>query len=210
MTANEMAFERDYWGDCTNTIVEENRQYVYARLMGLRREHWSFRVFGASILDIGGGPVSMLLKCHDAGPSFVVDPLLDDYPEHIDMSYDPAYPKWVTGRYHEKGITVVRSRGEDLTPDIGEPDAFDECWIYNCLQHVDDPALVLKNALTVCRKLRIFEWVNQPISEGHPQALTCEKLDTWIDTVHTSDVVPLSYECCAGDAYVAVAMGRAK
>lgn len=197
MTANEKDFELGFWGDCTNTYVEETKQWVYARLMGIRREHWSLRVFGASIIDIGGGPVSMLLKCHDLGPACVVDPLLG-------YGHSPHYPTWIMDRYNEKGISVDCRRGEDLT----YPHVFDEAWIYNVLQHTDDPALVVKNALAVCRRLRIFEWVNVPPCEGHPHMLTEFGLNDWLGT--SGNVVPLSYEGCFGDAYINVVEGHAK
>ena len=207
MTANEKEFELGFWGDCTNTYCEETKQWVYARLMGIRREHWSLRVFGASIIDIGGGPVSMLLKCHDLGQSCVADPLLPDVSSHIYASErEDAYPLWIMARYESKGIRWLPSHGEDLSPAIGE--VFDEAWIYNVLQHVDDPALVIKNALAVCRKLRIFEWVNVPACPGHPHELTEAKLNEWIGT--SGDVIPLSYDGCHGLAYVNVVDGHAR
>jgi len=193
MTANEKDYELGFWGDCTNTYCEETKQWVYARLMGIRREHWSLRVFGASIIDIGGGPVSMLLKCHDAGPSMVADPLASDYPH------------WTRDRYTTKGIAILPFRGEEL-PELGR--IFQEAWIYNVLQHTDDPALVVKNSLAVCRRLRIFEWVNVPTCEGHPYMLTEAGLNDWLGT--SGSVVPLSYEGCFGDAYVNVVEGHAR
>lgn len=195
MTANEKDYELSFWGDCTNTYVEETKQWVYARLMGIRREHWSLRVYGASIIDIGGGPVSMLLKCHDLGRAMIVDPLIADY------------PSWVWHRYRQLGISLAHQRGEDIR-DGGDFASFDEAWIYNVLQHTDDPALVVKNALAVCRRLRIFEWVNVPPCEGHPHELTEVGLNDWLGT--SGNVVPLSYEGCFGDAYVNVVEGHAK
>ena len=197
MTANEKDFELGYWGNCCNTYAEETKQWVYARLMGIRREHWSLRVYGRSIIDIGGGPVSMLLKCHDIGfESVVLDPLID------------AYPRWIRERYEDaKGLSTMHARGEDIRPGEwfdGRP--FDEAWIYNVLQHTDDPALVVKNALAVCRQLRIFEWINEPPHEGHPHMLTEVGLNDWLGT--SGDVIPLSYEACHGLAYVNVVEGK--
>lgn len=208
MTANEREFELGFWGDCTNTFVEEQKQYVYARLMHIRREHYSFRVYGRSIIDIGGGPVSMLLKCHDLGDrAVVVDPLLPSVFSHQFHNEEvAAYPHWITERYESKGITWAPIRGEELSPAIGAP--FDEAWIYNVLQHTDDPALVVKNALAVCRRLRIFEWVNVPPCEGHPHMLTEVGLNDWLGM--SGDVIPLSYEACNGLAYVNVVEGKAR
>lgn len=192
--------EKGYWGNCTNTFAEETKQYVYARLMGIRREHYSFRVYGASIIDIGGGPTSMLLKCHDLGRhAVVVDPI--------------QYPQWTLQRYLTKGVMPITGPGEllpVLLQGLGALNAgvYDEAWIYNVLQHVDDPELVVRNALAVCKKLRIFDWINIPPYQGHPHMLLRDKLDQWLGT--KGDVVPLSYECCWGEGYCAVVEGKAK
>ncbi len=88
------------------------------------------------------------------------------------------------------------------------PAVYDEAWIYNVLQHTDDPSLIVKNALSVSRKLRIFEWINIPPCEGHPHMLTEAGLNDWCGS--SGDVVPLSYEGCHGLAYVNVVEGKAK
>ena len=56
-------FEKEYWGNCANTFDEDQKHYVYAKFMELPRMHYSFDAKGKRILDIGGGPSSMLLKC---------------------------------------------------------------------------------------------------------------------------------------------------
>lgn len=189
---NDLAFEAAYWGDCTNTFDEEQKHYVYARLMGLTRVGFSFDACGKSVLDIGGGPVSMLLKCTNRGPSIVADPLM------------MRYPKWVRERYNTAGIpTPCAYRGEDLVAAFGNSTQYDEVWIYNCLQHVDDPAKIIANARALAPVLRIFEWVNIPPHEGHPHMLTREKLDEWIDS--RGSVATLVGEGgCFGEAYFGV------
>ena len=70
----EHKFEKKYWGDCTNTFLEEQKHYVQARLMGIVAKNWSFDAGGKRILDIGGGPVSMLLKTYNLREGVVCDP----------------------------------------------------------------------------------------------------------------------------------------
>lgn len=177
-------FEKSFWGDCTNTIDEEQKQFVYASLMGLTREWNSFNVFGRKIADIGGGPVSMLLKSTQLGAgSAVVDPL--------------GYPDWVVARYATKGIEYVQMRGEDW-----QGEGFDEVWIYNCLQHVDDPGLIIRNALNAAPVLRIFEWIDFPAYEGHPQALTQEKMESWIG--QSGLTLRLSESGCHGNSFYGI------
>lgn len=181
---DEYEFEKDYWGDCCNTFDEDQKHYVYAKFMGLDREHFSFNVHDKKILDIGGGPSSMLLKCKNLIQGCVVDPI--------------PYPEWTTLRYKIKNIDVVVARGED----IDEPEKiWDEVWIYNCLQHTDDPKLIIENAKRVGKMLRIFEWIDVPPHDGHPIELTKEFLDSCIDLPDLSGTVTLAEQGCFGKAY---------
>jgi hypothetical protein len=176
-----MDFEKDYWGNCCNTFDEDQKHYVYARFMGLKRVGYSFDVGGARIIDIGGGPTSMLLKTINLAPrSLVVDPL--------------DYPVWTYDRYSTKGIDSMICRGEDIYEE-----GYDEAWIYNCLQHTDDPELIIQNALRAAKTLRIFEWVDILPHEGHPIELTKEKLDRWIGK--EGQTIQLGESGCFGKAY---------
>jgi hypothetical protein len=178
---SDYTFESQYWGDCCNTFDEDQKHYVYARYMGLKRVGYSFDVSGALIVDIGGGPTSMLLKTINlCRGSLVVDPL--------------QYPSWTYKRYDAKGIASRIGRGEDMF-DTG----YDEAWIYNCLQHTDDPELIIENALKSAKTLRIFEWVNVPPHDGHPIELTKLRLDAWIGKV--GQTIQLAESGCFGRAY---------
>lgn len=179
MTA--LSYELAFWNDCLDTLEEENKQRVYARLMGIEG---SLR--GRSVVDIGGGPVSMLLKCRDRGECAVVDPLIGDF------------PIWVRGRYREAGIAPINVYGEDL--ELGN--TYDEAWIYNVLQHVKDPELVIKRARASAGLLRIFEWINIPAYEGHPHELYATDLDKWCGG--KGMVLQLNETGCVGTAYVGV------
>ena len=155
--------ENDWWGDCGNTWHEEQKQFAYAPRMGLRPE-WSvahppqFDVGGRSVIDIGGGPVSILLKCVNKGRAVVADP--------------GEFPQWTLDRYLACGIEYWRTNGEDI-----EGYSFDEAWIYNVLQHVTDPAKVIAAARACAKTVRIFEWIDIPPYEGHPHMLTRQELE---------------------------------
>jgi hypothetical protein len=163
---DDQKFERDWHGDCVGTEFGERlKQTVYARKMGLRFEHDGKSPFvidcgGKSVADIGGGPYSMLLFCRNA-KGIVVDPC--------------EYPDWVYERYEEAGIAWTQQIGEDaLFP------YRDEAWIYNCLQHTQDPEKVIANSKRASKLIRIFEWINTGISPGHPHNLTADQLDEWL------------------------------
>ena len=157
-------FELNHWGDCCDTFIEESKQIKYAEMLS-ESETFLFHQSARSVIDIGGGPVSMLLKRKNFLPSVVVDPL--------------SYPKWTRDRYDSKAIEVWQVRGEDIDkiPDIRK---FDEVWIYNCLQHTDNPEKIIQNAKQKARVLRIWEWINQPARLGHPQELKSDLLEKWI------------------------------
>jgi len=155
-------FEADYWGNCCNSLDEEIKQFFYAKLMSIDKySPFSFSVNGKKILDIGGGPVSLLLKCHDHGGSKVVDPI--------------KYPKWTIDRYAANNIEYDQKPGEDV-----DEEGYDEVWIYNCLQHVIDPEKIINNAKKAAPVIRIFEWIDIPAHEGHPHELKEDKLNKWL------------------------------
>lgn len=165
--------------DFINSFDEEQKHYVYARFMGLTLDRYSFDVGGKRIVDIGGGPTSMLLKTTNLRAGTVVDPKCDTFPD------------WVKLRYEAKSVSLISFKAEDVdTP----PLECDEVWIYNTLQYVDDPIKVVENALKIGKVVRVFEWLNG--------TLTKEFLDAALQT--QGSVVELAESGCYGPAYYAV------
>ncbi|NBU70550.1 MAG: hypothetical protein EBS53_03740 [Bacteroidetes bacterium] len=154
-------FESEFWGDCCNTFGEDQKHYIYGNLMGLTGSYFSYDAAGKRILDIGGGPSSILLKTVNLKEGKVCDPI--------------KYPDWTVQRYASKNISVQVIRGEDINEK-----GWDEVWLYNVLQHTDDPERIVQNAKKAASILRIFEWVDIPAHTGHPQMLTQENLDKWV------------------------------
>ena len=184
--------EKGWWDTCANTYWEETKQFVYARLMGImfqadERGPYFIDLHDKDILDIGGGPVSLLLKASKNSRRTVADPC--------------DYPAWVGERYKAQGIDYNQIKGEDvdtITKDV----KYDEVWIYNCLQHVDDPEKIIQNAKNALKSggvLRIFEWINMPTNTAHPHSLTKESLDAWIG--QSGGTASLSESGCFGEVY---------
>lgn len=167
-------FESDYWGNCVNTIDEDLKQFLYAKAMGIPKYNgFEFSVGGKKILDIGGGPTSLLLKTRDHGGSKVVDPI--------------KYPQWTVDRYASHNIKYDQKTGEEVNET-----GYDEVWIYNCLQHVIDPKLIIENAKKAAPVLRIFEWIDIPAHEGHPHELKEDLLNEWIGGRGSTSYITLS------------------
>jgi len=181
--SDDYEFEKAYWGNCCNTFDEDQKHYVYANLMGLKRTHYSFDVGNKTILDIGSGPTSMLLKTVNLKAGRVVDPI--------------AYPQWTRDRYAMKNIDVLVDLGENV-----DESGWDEVWIYNCLQHAEDPERIIANARRAGKVLRFFEWIDIPAHDGHPWMLTEELLNQWIGA--KGGTCQLAQSGCYGRAYYGV------
>lgn len=168
--ADVQGFEADWWGDCANTLGEELKQVrAYAPVMGMAPRPWRggnhwpvWNLDGKSVLDVGGGPVSMLLKCVNVGEgSTVLDPC--------------AYPAWTTERYAVHGVRVVSMPAEDF-----DGQDFDEAWLYNVLAHTLDPEAIVRMMRRAANTAHVFEWVDIPAHPGHPQELKADKLADWL------------------------------
>ena len=160
-------WEGDWWDTCQNTYFEQQKQLIYAEKMGLTRSStpktpYNFNLQGKSILDIGGGPTSLLLKCYN-GKGKVIDPL--------------KFPDWVAQRYKTAGIEYEQKKGEELSLDK----FYDIIFIYNVLQHCENPELIIDNARIVGKEIRIFEYINTSPNIGHPQTLTEKNLNKLLE-----------------------------
>jgi len=160
-------WERNWWGNCANTFLEEQWQVKLLPYLGLQlQQDWQFQYIelgGRSVVDLGGGPVSLLLKARNGSRLTVVDPC--------------PYPDWVYGRYASAGIEVVRQQAELFRTD----QVYDEAWLYNVLQHTEDPAAICRTARSVARLIRVAEWIEtDPPNVGHPHVLDRDRLDEWL------------------------------
>ena len=117
---------------------------------------------------------------------------------------DPAtWPEWVASRYEACGIALVTCSFEDMGP-YASP-RFDEAWIYNVLQHVNDPALVITNARAVAHKIRVFDWIEVDPYPGHPHRLEKKQLDDWLGA--PGFVAQINENGAVGRAYYGVFQG---
>jgi hypothetical protein len=170
-------FDKDWWGNCVNTLGYEIKQVLFAQKIGLTRTEtrmspFVFDMSGASIIDIGGGPVSLLLKCINFTGT-VLDP-------------GSGYPRWVYDRYQSLGIDYTIEIGENLNSY-----GYDEAWIIDSLQHTINPELVLKNAKKAAKTVRVFEWINTVYSQASPHMLTENFLNNTLGVIGTTEYLNL-------------------
>jgi 2-polyprenyl-3-methyl-5-hydroxy-6-metoxy-1,4-benzoquinol methylase len=160
--------ERAFWDDCRNTFGEELKQQLYMRRMGFYplSSTYGFDMKGRSVLDVGGGPVSVLLKCINLNMN-------DD--THRAKVIDPCeYPEWVYARYRQAGIAYEHIPAEEMNES-----GWDVGLMYNCLQHVVDPKAIVRKLIAAARVVKIFEWIDVPPHPGHPHQLRAEDLERW-------------------------------
>jgi len=187
-------WEKEWHGNCVNSLNEELKQLVYAKRMGLKMTHnnktpYLFKLGGVSVMDIGGGPYSLLLKCEDFSRAIVIDPC--------------DYPEWVYDRYDSAGIISATLAGEEI--ENIDPDVYDEVWIYNVLQHTMSPEKIIQNARKYSKIVRLFEWIETGIAKGHPNDLHEEDLNKWLGGI--GKVEQLNEGGCVGKAYYGVFKG---
>lgn len=161
---DDQAWERHWHGDCIRSYGEETKQLDYAGKMGLKVEYDNYGPYidvqGKSVLDMGGGPYSLLLKTKGCTEAWVVDPGI--------------YPDWVMERYKTANIWYERVKGEDFKTDK----VFDEVWAYNLLQHTENPEQIVRNIRSCSKIIRVFDWL-EITGIGHPQNLTETKMNEW-------------------------------
>ncbi len=167
--AEAQAEEAGFWGDCGNTLGEELKQLTYAKYLGLEFFHdgnspYNLDFRGQPALDVGGGPVSLLLRAKRQ-------------PAELTVADPCGYPMWTLMRYHEAGVTYLRQRGEDL--DDLKPNHYGTVLMYNVLQHTEDPQKIFSNiyrALQAGGKFHFFDWIDTPTNTAHPVTLKLEDI----------------------------------
>lgn len=167
--AEAQAEEAGFWGDCANTLGEELKQLTYAKYLGLEFFHdgnspYNLDFKGQPALDVGGGPVSLLLRAKRQ-------------PAELAVADPCGYPMWTLMRYQEAGITYLRKRGEDLG-DL-QPNYYGTVLMYNVLQHTEDPEKIFSNiyrALKPGGSFHFFDWIDTPTNTAHPVTLKLEDM----------------------------------
>jgi len=192
MNQKQLEYQTQFWGDCINTYKEEEKHFVYGKLMGLQQSGDRFIIPNIRILDIGGGPVSLLLKCEGLSKGRVLDPI--------------DFPDWTKDRYKSRGIDVTVGTGEDHVFE-----GYDEVWIYNTLGFVDDPSKLVENAFKSANTVRVFEWITLDKDKVRNQFSEDELNELFAITESDNGrVVDLKQKGCHGTAYYGVFKGLGK
>lgn len=118
-----------------------------------------------SILDVGCGPESLALSFPwFTGQVTALDPL--------------RFSEEDEARYVDAGIERVVMPAEKFAPwESTDWRPWDEVWLYNCLQHTQDPLAVIETVKRCARRgVRVFEYTNSPTDAMHLHMLSADLL----------------------------------
>ncbi len=103
---------------------------------------------GKSVIEIGPGRIAALLFCDNHKLSYVLEPTEYDGIAHL---------------YDKENLLVIKKTAEEWDfPNV------DEIWLFNLLQHVQDPDLLIKKCKESAKVIRFFEPVDLPTNLEHP------------------------------------------
>lgn len=170
--------ESNFWQIYTCEVDTLKHQEQYMDALGIRDDYFhapdnSLNMSGLNVLDVGGGPSSILLRTnklrgnqHDGvNNGVVIDPLM--ITEHHKL------------RYNYYGIEFIQDQSENIDQYYSEKGYFDECFIYNCLQHVLDPIQILDKVTYISKRIRIAEPLNISTDSMHLHMFTKEYFDNY-------------------------------
>jgi 2-polyprenyl-3-methyl-5-hydroxy-6-metoxy-1,4-benzoquinol methylase len=164
---NAQAGELKYWQRPGCLWGEFDKQLCYFRHMKLWEDFglpdFELDMKGKSVLDIGCGPASGMLRMTNASRLTGVDP----------CEYGAAARR----RYKAFGIDYHVARAEDMES-LNLP-VHDLGLIYNVLQHPEDPAAIVRQAIKHCREIRLIEWQFVPQDNEHLWVLTPDLVLNW-------------------------------
>lgn len=133
--------------------IQEPVDMSYQHYMNTYKNYFNYLgidtdLSGKKIMEIGPGRISGLLFCRNYDLSYVIEPT--DY-DGIDYLYEG------------KKIKIIKERLEDV-----ELPKVDEVWIFNLMQHVQDPDLLIKKCKENSKVIRFFEPIDLPTNNEHP------------------------------------------
>ena len=153
--------EEEFWSYYPLHLMEMDKQTFYAKHVGLfsweEESPYIIDLQGKSVIEIGAGPNGLVLRCTN-GRRKVIDPL--------------DLPNWMKERYEYFGVEYEKIKAEDMNED-----GWDEVWVFNVMQHVEDPELSIFNIKNCAKTIRIFDWLETPTDKMHPNSFTKQWYD---------------------------------
>lgn len=188
--------ELKYWQRPRVVWGEHDKQLSYFEHMKMWEDFgiadFELDMKDKSVLDIGCGPASSLLRMTNAACLSGIDPI--------------EYGAAARRRYTAFGIDYRVSPAENLDREFGEHSMFDLTLCYNVLQHPENPEKIVKQMIHHSREIRIFEWLWIPTDNEHLWMLTPDMLLNWFQGCKIKYMAtPRVTECgCTASAFVGI------
>lgn len=109
---------------------------------------------GKSIIEIGPGRIASLLFCENYSKSYIIEPTEYDGIDHL---------------YEGLDLSIIQKTAEEW-----DFEKVDEVWLFNLLQHVQDPDLLIKKCKESAKVIRYFEPLDLPTDNEHPFTFNLE------------------------------------
>lgn len=148
--------------------------YIFNYLGVLMDQQWK------QVIEIGCGPFPATSYCLNVH-ALVYEPL---WFQSLRAMVDQGFIQWIRKSFEDAQIIKA-----------------DEVWIFNCLQHVRDPELVVTKAKMSADTIRFFEPVDYPTCVYHPHTFTQADFERWFgDVQRYTDRLPgfFDADCCYG------------
>jgi SAM-dependent methyltransferase len=191
---NAQVGELAYWQRAGCVWGEFDKQIKYFQHMKLWEDFgapdFELNMQGKSVLDVGCGPASGLMRMFNASLLTGVDPL--------------EYGAAARRRYAAFGIDYRVANAENLEPlNLG---VYDLALCYNVLQHPERPDLICKELMKHAKEIRLCEWLGIPTDSEHLWTLTAPLVLNWFSGCKIKHVdLPIVTMCgCTATALVAI------
>ena len=150
---------QDRWQEAQATEISV---VSYDRENSRRASQYIFDYLG--IAEDRGGQCIIEIGC---GPYPATDFVVNVEPILVEPLYFQQLEEMI-------GIQWIREAFEDAPLENG-----DEVWLFNALQHVRDPELVIAKAKKIAPVIRFFEPVDYPTCVYHPHTFSQQDFERW-------------------------------
>jgi hypothetical protein len=172
----ETKYHRDPKEKLLKIYRDSYRQYF--KYVGLGND-----LQGKKIIEIGPAHIPALYFCTNY-EGVIIEPMESEILRDITI---------------EKNIRLIKEPAEYV-----DLKGYDEAWLFNVLQHVIDPDLLIYNIKRSVKLIRFFEPVNMGTAPQHPHAFTINDFINWFFT--DTKIYPAkpsaknfhTHECCYG------------
>jgi hypothetical protein len=153
---NAQIHERTYHPDTFNPNFDDNNSIFYRSLYEnyFKLLSLNFDLKNQSILEVGPAKIACLCFCENYEKSYIVEPLI--FEDTLDF-------------YNSKNIEMIHEPIElCVLPKVNQS------WIFNLLQHVIDPHIVIEKMKECSEIIYFFEPIDYPMDEKHIHSLNEE------------------------------------